>query len=503
HGVDDTRSAIISLASDANLMEQAIAETKHWADYPTVTSGNVKLNAPCYAGGYTLLRYMGKQAADSYVKLFTGTNAADNFETRNDFITIGSAGGNDTIKSDGNKNSLNGGAGADSIIIGGESTTVEGGQDNDEISLTSASKNTLMLYRVGDGNDTIYNSKSTDTLSIDGGAAYAETAINGTTFLGVGDASIALTGERPKIVQSNVEGAAITLNNSFSNTLITGSDDADSIVNTGFSVTINGGSGNDTIKNGSYEDGAVFNGGNSVSIFAGDGDNYIYGKEDQFVTIVAGNGNDSAHSYKGENNSIDLAGGNNYFNGYYAKGISVSCGAQDDTLCAWGGDNLYYSAGDGNNYVSLKDVTNSTFACGVGNDSVYISGSANSVDVGTGNNFVSLGSSSKNDTVMCAAGNSTIINIDGSQNVYYCDFDGNAANISLVGANSGDTIFIAGYTAFETLNNGTELVVKSGNGILRAINAVDKNITVRNCGDPPAPDTLTSEEPPSSKTLIT
>ena len=311
HGIDDYRTSIPTMGGNADYMEKLLADsrTNKYIEFSNVTD-------PDYSGGYIFLRYLAKQSATTYTKNFVGTEDAEHYQTSNDFVTISSAGGNDTIESDGNKNSLNGGAGDDSIIIGGEENTVESGQDNDEISLTSASKNTLILYRVGDGNDTIYNSKSTDTLSIDGGAAYTETTINGTTFLGVGDASIALTGERPEIIQSNVEGAAITLNNSVSNTLITGSDDADSIVNTGFSVTINGGSGNNTIKNGSYENGAVFNGGNSVSISAGDGDNYIYGKEDQFVTVVAGNGNDSAHSYMGEKNSINLAGGNNYFNGY-------------------------------------------------------------------------------------------------------------------------------------------------------------------------------------------
>ena len=162
HGVDDTRPAIISLASDANLMQQAIVETKHWADYPTVISGNVTLNAPCYAGGYTLLRYMAKQAATS----FKGTDENDSFWIHNDFITIVSGLGNDTIESEGDKNSLTSGAGDDSIIISGANSSINAGTGINLISLTSASQNSLILY--GGGSDSIYGTKSTDTLSLSG-----------------------------------------------------------------------------------------------------------------------------------------------------------------------------------------------------------------------------------------------------------------------------------------------------------------------------------------------
>lgn len=101
-------------------MDKTLYNSGNWAKYPTVTtassSGNVTLNAPAYAGGYTLWRYMAKQSATSYTKTFNGTNDAETFETTNDGVTINGAGGNDSL--------LNGFYSTSYILNGGDNVII-------------------------------------------------------------------------------------------------------------------------------------------------------------------------------------------------------------------------------------------------------------------------------------------------------------------------------------------------------------------------------------------
>lgn len=140
-----------------------------------------------YTAGYLALRYLADRCSNDYVKSFNGTDKAEHYQTSRDYVTIASNGGNDTIESDGNKNSLNGGAGDDSIVIGGTDNTIDGGEGNNVISLTSASQNSLILY--GGGLSTIHGTKATDTLSLSGGTAYTENMLNGNLILSMGAGS--------------------------------------------------------------------------------------------------------------------------------------------------------------------------------------------------------------------------------------------------------------------------------------------------------------------------
>ncbi len=75
----------------------------------------------------------------------------------------------------------------------------------------------VIVYNVGDGNDTIYNFGTNDTLMI-GGADYTTTKNGaGVTIIQVGEGSITLTGlgDNTPIIQSNPEKIVITMNSHY------------------------------------------------------------------------------------------------------------------------------------------------------------------------------------------------------------------------------------------------------------------------------------------------
>ncbi|MBR0062054.1 MAG: hypothetical protein IJP68_11310, partial [Selenomonadaceae bacterium] len=136
-GIDDYRTSIPTMGGNADYMEKLLADsrTNKYIEFSNVTD-------PDYSGGYIFLRGMAKQAADSYVKLFTGTNAADNFETRNDGVTISSGDGNDTIR--------NGSYETNAIYDGGNSVSIDAGNGDDYIFNKSGNNVTITS---GNGND--------------------------------------------------------------------------------------------------------------------------------------------------------------------------------------------------------------------------------------------------------------------------------------------------------------------------------------------------------------
>jgi len=112
-----------------------------------------------------------------------------------DLVTINGGDGNDTIYSWGNNVTINGGAGNDYIYSYSENGTINGGAGDDEISLNSSwyDENKLIVYRAGDGNDTIYGFGKSDTLKISGNS-YSTIVKGNNIIVNVGNNKITLKG---------------------------------------------------------------------------------------------------------------------------------------------------------------------------------------------------------------------------------------------------------------------------------------------------------------------
>ena len=80
--------------------------------------------------------------------------------------TIDALSGNDSITNSGLNVSISGGADDDTILSGGSFATIAGNAGNDLISLSTDSKENVIEYSSGDGNDSVSGMNSTDTLKI-------------------------------------------------------------------------------------------------------------------------------------------------------------------------------------------------------------------------------------------------------------------------------------------------------------------------------------------------
>ena len=269
-------------------------------------------------------------------------------------ITIDGGEGADTIRNFyAEKVSINGGSGKDSIYSGyiydgvayGDNVTISGGTDADFISISSASKNNLIIYNNGDGNDTVYGLNEDDTLKITGakystlqsgndikfsvgsgsilvksgvnvgfktigtlqadptptlpsGWKYGNTAKTNLTASVTSAANIDLTQTYGKSVVS-VDGSKITTARSF-----TGNAKANLIKGGSGSDTINGGAGNDTLYGGSGNDKLFGDAGNDKllgeigndSLNGGAGNNTLTGGKGNDIFIYGG-GNDTITDY--------------------------------------------------------------------------------------------------------------------------------------------------------------------------------------------------------------
>ena len=254
HGVDDTRSAIISLASDANLMRQALTSTG-WTDYPTVVSNGATINAPCYAGGFTLLRFMAKQASTDYTKIFYGTSAGEQFETHLDDVTISAAGGGDTLDN-GNYSST---------VRGGDYVLLDGGNGNNRLTNFGGDGVTLQS---GSGNDTVWNWYGSGTV-VAGARDYIFTGAGNDTVYSAGNYATILTGDDSDTITNN-GGSYVSINS--------GAGD-DSIYSNASNVTISGGAGDDSLTN---------SGGSNVLFLHGGGNDTIRGFRTDSTLKVSG-----------------------------------------------------------------------------------------------------------------------------------------------------------------------------------------------------------------------
>ena len=278
--------------------------------------------------------------------------------------------------------SIMGGDGNDTIINEGDEATINGGAGDDVISLQGASlNNEVIKYDVGSGNDSIFGFNETSQLSITAGTNY-ETQISGDDVLvTVGEDILTIAGGEnvltivggaslSTINIVNYEVPALNISNSTNNTLITGTELADTIQNTGSNVTISGrasndsiissgakgsldgGAGNDTINNsganamveGYYGDDRLTNSGEGVSISGNYGNDTIINRGDN-VTISGGSGSDSIVN-TGSNVLIEFIGGQDSVWGFNATSKlktaegATSVRADGDIIVTVGDDKL-------------------------------------------------------------------------------------------------------------------------------------------------------------------
>ena len=426
-----------------------------WGDSVTIDGGddkdyiknyglNISINGG--AGNDVIYNYYGQSVTinagdgDDVIDNNHGANVTIDGGAGNDFIDnsslswnvkIDGGDGNDSIHNYGSDSvTIDGGDGNDSIEnCDGDSVTIDGGKGDDTINLLYGTTN-LIQYASGDGNDIIQGFKLADTLSISGGS-YSSAKSGNDVILTVGDGKISLTGAA-SLSMLNIIGtyeddtthggdttpAALSIANTVNNTLIIGSEFADTIKNSGSTVTIDAGTGNDSIAN---------VGGLNISINGGAGNdsiiNVYFGSN---ITIDGGDGNDTVSNTCAFVTINGGAGNNSIYN--QSANVKINGGANDDFIITFnGGDTISGNTGD--DQISLSSYAKNVFieyALGDGNDSIRGFNATDSLEISGG----SYSSAKRGNDVILTVG-------DGK--------------ISLVGAASLSTLNIIGtYTSDTT-----------------------------------------------------
>ena len=430
--------------------------------------------------------------------IISGGVGSDYIYSYGDSATILGGDGADNIDNNGNAVTINGGAGNDSVYNYDNNVTINGGAGNDFISFNDYSRNNLVIYKAGEGNDTIEGFKPTDKISITGGKYSSVksgnhiifnvgknkvtlknfsnnvTLTNGddTYTNNVNKATIRALGGNDEIYNNGSKNVSIlggagndiiynnvreswnattreweTISSPDSST-ISGGDGDDNIENYGSKVSITSGAGNDSIYNGgsnvSINTGAgndsIYNDGANVSIDAGDGDDEIYNSEGNSVSIAGGAGNDYIYNY-GDNVTINAGAGNDsIYNG--GSNVSINTGTGNDSIFN-DGDNCLINSGDGNDTISVQGGLNLTINAGTGNDYIENYGEANSLFGGEGADTIwggeykdTISGGDGNDSLLGGAGDDSIVGNAGNDKLY-----GNAGNDKLYGSAGNDKLY--------------------------------------------------------------
>ena len=252
------------------------------------------------------------------------------------------------------------------------------------------------------------------------------------------------------------EDDALIVANDSDSTLITGTQYADSISNSGSFVTINALEGNDTIEN-------IDN--NASYINAGDGDNYVSnsltykivtvnGAESlanyySDTTIVAGSGNDIVSVVGGYNVSIVTGDGTDLIYSNHSYYNTIDAGKGDDIVEITKGHYQNIMLGDGDDILLGETITGS-----------WALGGYATVDGGAGDDILYTGYTN-NSSIVGGEGNDTIVT--SGRNSF---FDGGAGDDSIRAEDSLEGSSLIGGKGNDSISvtNSSQVFVDAGDG---------------------------------------
>ena len=233
------------------------------------------------------------------------------------------------------------------------------------------------------------------------------------------------------------------IENSTSNTLVSGTSDDDTIKNFGSQVTIKSLAGNDSI---------MTNGGTKISITGDSGDDFIQSPGFISGSIFGGGGNDTIQLKSalgdvktGTEGLIDSGAGNDsIINGY----------------SGWAGvSNLTISGGSGNDYL-YSNVYNCSITGGNGKDSIRNTGLNATITGGKGNDSI--------DNRYEVSRSGTYSTLDGDYALFqYTSGDGNDI---IYGFKDNSTLSISG-GSYSTTESGSDIIVTVDDGKISLIGA--------------------------------
>ena len=353
----------------------------------------------------------------------TGAAGNDSLEGGAGTDTINGGTGNDTIDGGAGNDIMIGGAGSDNITIGVGADSLSGGADNDTFVLgTAANLTAADTISGGDGTDTL----STVALGTGGDAGFANVTSVETVTAGTGRSDIGALAQAAGVTTVNLNAAGAGNDTLAASAFTTG-------------LTVNMGTGNDSIIVGSGDD----------VIVAGNGD--ITAAD----TITLGTGTDQITA-GGAANTLDL----DNITGLENVVMSATTGAdtsevQFDSIAA---TTVQTITVDGSAMNGTSDaLTVDTNVANTGGTTFDITGAAgnDSLEGGAGADTINGGTG--NDTIDGGAGNDSITDMSGSNNA-----TGGAGNDTIVTGDSNDTIDAGANNDHVTAGGGGDTITSGG-----------------------------------------
>ena len=493
----------------------------HDGNYVTMNSG---------AGNDSISNY------GNYVSISAGNGNDSIYNSSGHHVTIIGGNGNDSILNRGNYGSISGGNGKDfiqndsnsrtkidagrdndrirstntkysTIIAGAGNDTIidsksnnnllSGGTGNDVISLNSSnSKNVTINYSNGDGNDTIYGFGTDDVFNITSGKMSSSVQSDGSIVISNyssvrSGSDIILTIGSGKVTFKNAAGKSLNITPfriyqpAKNRASVLASNQNDLIRSENYTrVTLNGGSGNDSISISSA----------SVTAIGGAGDDSIFASSSsKNVPISGGNGKDII-AVSGTNITIVGGADNDSISTNNAQKVKIYAGVGNDSLRI-SGKSISASAGDGNDYIDIynSNAKNISVDAGKGKDTISVNATNVTVNGGAGNDSIRFNSKSNNVKIYAGDGNDKIYGT-GGKNITISGGNGNdsisissGSNISIVGGNGNDTIrnsasksrIEGGVGADRIYNSASSVSINGGSGNdIISISSSAKNVVI-------------------------
>ena len=414
--------------------------------------------------------------------IITGGAGADFIDGNGGADVINAGAGNDTVVFHGTEASVDGGAGSDTLVLtsgsvvtgfnfavaagadqtSGDTVTVANFENLDGSALTTAlnviGSSSANIITTGSGNDTVDGGGGADVintgagddtvayhgteLSIDAGSGVNTLILENATDVNLGrvDQTVgdAVTVMNFQNIDASALGAAQGVNiiGSSAANIITGGLGADTIDGAGGADVINAGGGDDIVA---YR-------GSEVSIDGGSGSNTLQLKTATAVNLANADQTSGDTVNVSNFQNVDASGLG------AASGVSITGTSSANTIIGGAGSDMI-DGGGGNDIISA----------GAGNDTVKYYGTEVSIDAGTGNDTL----------VVLASGGTTSINLATPANVDQTAGDGvEVMNFENVDASALTTaITVLGSSSANVITTGSGDDTIDGGGGADVINA--------------------------------
>ncbi len=209
-------------------------EQVFWADHVSIDLGDGDDTLDQWQGTrYVTVRggkgndYLINRGAEGSIDGGDGDDFIGNYYDAS-LTAINGGADNDSIDNSVSDVTILGGAGNDSINSRAEYVTINGGAGNDIVDIVSNySKNQLIEYGNGDGNDTVYGFDEYDTLRITSGSIASTSVVGADALLKIGNGSVLLKNAAGKTI--NLMNAAGSVTQTVIGDVIRGTENNDTL----------------------------------------------------------------------------------------------------------------------------------------------------------------------------------------------------------------------------------------------------------------------------------